>query len=284
MDKPQEIHIYEPESQLHHPLRLLRSILTGFSDGRFLAWRLFIRNISAMYRQSFLGLAWAFIPPVMGTLFWVFLRGQNVFSVDDTPIPYIVFVFTGTILWQIFLDALNTPLKVIQQAKSMLVKINFPREAILLSGFYEIVFNLLIKLLLLIFVFMFTGMHFHVSAFAGLIGILTIVFLGFTFSLILAPVSLLYGDVQKGISIITQFLFFLTPIIYPMPKGGMIAAVARLNPVATILDESRSWLVTGYDGVSSDFVLIFCLSLLGMVCGLILFRLSLPHLIERIGS
>ena len=78
---------------------------------RELAWRLLVRNISAQYRQTLLGYVWAFLPPIVTTLVWVFLNAQKIFDVGETGVPYPVYVLTGTILWQVFVDAMNSPLR-----------------------------------------------------------------------------------------------------------------------------------------------------------------------------
>ena len=44
--------------------------------------------------------------------------------------PYALFVLVGTTLWQTFADAATAPLKVVSEAKPLLAKINFPREAL----------------------------------------------------------------------------------------------------------------------------------------------------------
>jgi len=101
---------------------------------RELAWRLLVRNISAQYRQSLLGYAWAFIPPLFASLIWIFLHSQRILGIGDTGMPCPVFVIIGTVLWQTFTEALNSPLQMVNQSKAMLAKINFPREALILTG------------------------------------------------------------------------------------------------------------------------------------------------------
>ncbi len=237
-----------------------------------------------MYRQSIIGLAWAFIPPIVSAIFWIFLKSQNVFSIPESEIPYTAFVFSGIILWQIFLDALNLPLKMVQQSKSMLVKINFEREAILLAAFYEILFNVLIKLALLIIVFLSLGYGFMLGSVMGVLGVFSLVILGFSISLLLIPAAMLYGDVQRGIGVVSQFAFFLTPIIYPIPSTGFINTIASFNPVAILLDHSRNWIALGNTALDNGFYITVGGSLTVLFGGLILFRLAIPLLIERSGS
>ncbi|MDZ4184574.1 MAG: hypothetical protein U1D97_06300, partial [Desulfuromonadales bacterium] len=98
-------------------------MLCDLSDARELAWRLAVRDISAQYRQAFLGFLWAFILPLANTLAWIFLNNAGVVKIADTVLPYPVYVFTGTMLWAIFMDALNAPLQQAIAAKPMLAKL-----------------------------------------------------------------------------------------------------------------------------------------------------------------
>ena len=64
--------VYTPESQLRRPGVLLRSMWRDLKASRELAWRLFVRDTSARYRQSLLGVLWAFVPPIVtGVVFIV---------------------------------------------------------------------------------------------------------------------------------------------------------------------------------------------------------------------
>ncbi|MCI5150008.1 MAG: ABC transporter permease, partial [Candidatus Electrothrix sp. MAN1_4] len=129
--------IYTPDSSLARPRKMLREMFADLNAGRELAWRLAVRDIQAQYRQAFLGILWAFILPLANTLAWIFLNSSGVVKVADTVLPYPVYVFSGTMLWAIFMDALNAPLQQTIAAKGMLSKLNFPREALIISGIYQ---------------------------------------------------------------------------------------------------------------------------------------------------
>ena len=53
--------------------------------GRELAWRLAVRDISAQYRQSVLGVLWALINPLTTTAVWLFLSTSRLVQVAATP-------------------------------------------------------------------------------------------------------------------------------------------------------------------------------------------------------
>ena len=97
-------------------------MLGDLLDSIELGWRLFVRDTSAQYRQSILGYVWAFIPPLVASLPFVFLNSQGVVSMGETKIPYAAYAMIGTIIWQVFVDASGTPLKTVSAAKSSVMR------------------------------------------------------------------------------------------------------------------------------------------------------------------
>ncbi len=63
MDRSLKETVYSPDSELLSFGTLMRNMWSDLLDSRELAWRLLVRNISAQYRQSLLGYAWAIAPP-----------------------------------------------------------------------------------------------------------------------------------------------------------------------------------------------------------------------------
>lgn len=104
------VRIYSPEPLLGHPAKLVGTMARDIWAGRELAWRLFVRDLSAQYRQSFLGYFWAILPPLTGSLTFIFLNSSGIVSIKGTGISYAAFAMMGTLLWQIFIDAINCPI------------------------------------------------------------------------------------------------------------------------------------------------------------------------------
>ena len=93
--------VYTTESRLRRPGVLVRDMLRDLFASRELAWRLFVRNTSAKYRQTMFGYVWAFLPPIVGTVVFLFLRRSGLFAVGETEVPYALFLLAGMVLWQI---------------------------------------------------------------------------------------------------------------------------------------------------------------------------------------
>jgi len=284
MDRPLKETVYTPDSELLHFGALLRSMGRDLLAARELAWRLLVRNISAQYRQSLLGYAWAFVPPIFTSLIWIFLQSQKVLGVGDTGMPYIVFVITGTVLWQTFVEALNSPLQMVNESKSMLTKINFPREALILAGVGQVVFNFLIRAFLLVAVMLWFQISPHTSLFLVPLGVIALILLGISLGLLLTPIGMLYQDIGRGLVFATSAWFFLTPVIYPVPKASFAATLIEMNPVTPLLVATRDWLVMGSTNLWPAFLWVLVGSVVLLLLGWIQYRIAMPHLISRMSA
>ena len=269
---------------MRHPLAFAGEMVADLKASRELAWRLFVRDVSAQYRQSLLGYFWAFIPPLMASLPLVFLNAQGVVTIKATPIPYAAYAVIGTFIWQSFVDALMSPLKTAIASKQMLARINFPREAILLSGLGVVAFNFLIRTILLAGIFFWFHLTPPLTAFLFPIGILMLILAGFTIGLALTPLGLLYNDVQQTIPVAATFLMFLTPVLYPPQESGFAGWLTHWNPLTPLVVCTRDWLTTGVTAQGPAFVLVAAGVVVIMLAGWVAYRLALPHVIARIGN
>lgn len=272
---------YTPASQLRAPGLLWRAMWRDLRASRELAWRLFVRDVSAQYRQSVFGVLWAFAPPLVTGLIFIVLQASKAVDLGETEIPYPLFVLIGTLLWQTFADALNAPLKSVNKALPMLTKISFPREALILSALYTVLFGLLVKSLILAGIFVF----FQVAVTPGLLlapfAVLQLVLLGIAIGLLLTPFGVLYSDISAALPIMLQMLFFVTPVVYSPPDTFPFSLIALLNPIAPLLLGSRELIATGRIEDPLPFLIISGVTLIALVAGTVLYRLAMPIILER---
>lgn len=276
--------IYHSRSQLTEPKALMLSMISDLLASRKLAWRLMVRDINAKYRQTLLGYFWALIPPVVVAYGLVIASQAKVVNIGPTDLPYPAYVMLSMVLWQTFLDAFNAPLAAVNESKTMLAKVNFPREAIILAKVGEVFFNFLIKLILVVFIFVAYDMPISAMAFLAPIGVIQIVILGTFFGLFIAPVGGIYQDFSKGIVIITTPWLLITPVLYPIPTNGFFATIVSLNPVTPLLVTTRELATTGVVSNWLGFISVSLISFLGLLIAWVFFRLAIPYVIERMPS
>ena len=282
--KKTNITVYTPESSLRHPARMLATMFHDLVAGRELAWQLAVRDVRAQYRQAALGLLWAFILPLAHTITWIFLSKSGIVTVRDTVLPYPVYVFTGTMIWAIFMDAVNAPLQQTIAAKPMLAKINFPREALVVSGIYQTLFNGAIKIVLLLVSLMLLGIYPGWTLIWFPLGILSLILAGTAVGLLLTPVGMLYTDIGKSMPLLMQFLMYLTPVVFPMPSGGWATTVFSSNPMTPLILTTRDWLTGFSPDYLGYFFLVDMLIITLLLVVWIVYRVAMPILIERMSA
>jgi lipopolysaccharide transport system permease protein len=275
---------HTPESKIRHPLAFIKEMFRDLGSSRELAWRLVIRDISAQYRQTALGYFWAVFPPLVTSLVLILLKSSAVMDIKGIDIPYPAYVMMGTVFFQLFVDALNAPLKIVTESKAILTKINLPGEAFILSGIGQVLFSFGIKLILLIGVFLYYKVHVGWTATLLPIPLLGLLLFGTMLGILLIPVGLLYKDIQSALLIATQGLVFLTPVAYPPNVGGTLGKIMNLNPVTPLLMAAKDLVNHGVPDNLIPFFTVLGLALIFLFIGWIVYRLALPIIIERIGA
>ncbi|BAU05779.1 polysialic acid transporter [Fischerella major NIES-592] len=281
-NSPREV--YRPESRMRHPLQLFRAMVYDLLASRELAWRLLVRDISAKYRQSFLGIFWAIIPPVIMAAGFTIAKGSGVVNLGNTELPYPAYVMFSMTLWQTFVEALNGPVQAVTSAKPMLARINFPREALIIAKLGEVFFNFGIKLILIFGLFLWFKIPITWSVILAPVALIHLVLLGTFIGLLLAPMGALYQDFSMGLTLISGLWLFLTPVVYPVPNSGVFGSIVKLNPVTPLLVTTRELATTGVISNPQGFWIASLIAILGLLLAWIIYRLAMPFVVERISS
>lgn len=217
-----------------------------FYSQRHLLAELLRRNIAMRYQGSILGLAWSFAQPLMMLAVYTFVFGivfkarWEVMGLENNDAAFPLILFCGMAMYQMFSDSLNSSGAIILGNASLVKKVIFPLALLPLAT------------VLTAFIF---GIAWFVPLF-----ICAVFFLdSLSWTMLLLPVTLLslflltaglafivaaFGvylrDIPQLVSVITQVLFFMTPIFYPVkfvPQS--LRWIIEINPLAWMIEETR---------------------------------------------
>uniref|UniRef100_UPI0040471E0E ABC transporter permease n=1 Tax=Mariniflexile sp. TaxID=1979402 RepID=UPI0040471E0E len=278
-----ETKIYQKENNLKFG-KLLKASAKDLFGSHFLAKQLATRDITSQYRQSYLGIIWAFITPITSAFVWIFLNATGTVNISDTGMPYPVYVFSGTLIWSIITEAIYSPASNTKAARGIMSKINFPKEALVLSGIYKLLFNSSVKIGLLVILIFAFGVGFHWSLLLLPFAILAAVLFGTTLGLFFTPLSLIYNDISKIISMGLSFLMYATPVVYAIPKDGIMKTLMEINPFTPLVLTARDLAIGNMPEYLGYFSWIFIISLCLFFIGLLFYRVSIPIIVERLSS
>jgi lipopolysaccharide transport system permease protein len=269
--------VYSAAPELRRPRFFLGSAGSDLRASLPIGWRLFRSNLRVRFRRSWFGYVWLLLPALGTAALAAFIQSRRIVSIAATELPYPLFVLSGIILWQVFVEAVNAPMQQLQAGRRLVTRSRVPHEALVLAGVFELLLNASIRLAVLAAAVLALGLPLAPSMLLVPLGMAALAVLGLAVGMLLAPVALLYDDVSRGLALLLSFGFFLTPIVYPIPGGSPL----RLNPVISIFDSVRAWLAGA--GPASGFYAVAASGAALLVLAWLFYRLARPHFVSRLG-
>jgi lipopolysaccharide transport system permease protein len=97
------ISIYEAgQRQKIGLFRILFAMIKDIRDSWDLILQLYKRDFLMKYKQSFLGMGWLFLGPLLGFVQWVFMNTAGVLNPGEFNFPYPAYVLISTTIWGVF--------------------------------------------------------------------------------------------------------------------------------------------------------------------------------------
>ncbi len=228
------------------------------------------------FARSKLGAFWMVLHPLAQVLIFALILSQIMTAKlpgVETQYAYPVYLLAGMLGWSLFSEILSNLLTVFIDNGNLLKKMAFPKLALPLITIGSALVNFILLLLMMFVVFAFLGhMPLHALYWLPLLVLITIG-LSVGMGLILGTINVFIRDIGQFMTIIMQFWFWLTPIVYmpsiiPEKYHGLLMA----NPMTGIIMGYQNILV--YDKAPDAELLIYptILAVITMVLALIIFR------------
>jgi len=251
-------------------------------SSRELIWQLFKRDFFASYKKSFLGITWVFIAPVLGIVSWVLLQSTGVLNAGDLDIPYPAYVLIGTTMWGLFMGFYNAAQGTLEAGRSLVMQINYPREALLVKQIAQHLANFSITLAVTLLVLILFGIWPVWQAIFLPVVALPLFFLGAGIGLVGSMVAVVAVDLTKMTNIVLGLLMWITPIIYVDSfSHPLLQTLVEWNPLTYLVCSARDIVIYGRLYQPTGYWLSAGLSLFLFIMSWRLFFVSEKHLIER---
>jgi lipopolysaccharide transport system permease protein len=226
-------------------------LLATLWQNRQLIWQMSKREVVSRYRGSVMGLLWSFFHPVFMLTIYTF-----VFSVvfqakwgqghSESRAEFAIILFAGLIVFNLFSEVVNRAPGLILSHVNYVKKVVFPLEILPVVVLGAALFHALISTLVLLF---FSAVLTHSLP-------ATVLFLPFVLlpllvlvlgvGWFLASLGVFLRDVGQTVGILTTALLFLSPIFFPISAlPDSLHIYLFLNPLAFIIEQTRSVLIWG---------------------------------------
>jgi lipopolysaccharide transport system permease protein len=259
----------KPDSLVEYLIKIWRN--------RSLILTLAKRDLKVKYAQTLLGLTWTVIQPLVAvTIYTLFFAGLMNFKTEE---PYILFVLSGILLWNLFNYIFSQGSSSLTQNQDLIKKLAFPKIILPISKTILAMVELSITALLLLALMIYFQVELRWSMLLAPFIILPLVLMSLGLAFTLSAITIEKRDLFHIIPFLVNFGIWLTPVFYPVSLiPAKYADLLYLNPIACILQLFR-WSLFG--GALNPLVLVgISLSFLIFIIGFFLFKSKEDKIID----
>lgn len=197
-------------------------------------WLLSARDLRVRYATSALGYFWSVLDPLVMSLIYWFVFTQ-IFDRSVGHEPYIVFLITALLPWVWFNTSVSDFTRAFSKDARLVRSTAIPRtiwvNRIVLSKGVEFLCSLPVLVLFAIVAGAPVGWGLLWFPAAVVLQVILLTGLG----LLVAPLCVLYSDLERTTKLILRVLFYASPIIYSVSDlPGIFRDLVAFNPLAGI--------------------------------------------------
>jgi ABC-2 type transport system permease protein len=254
-----------------------------------LTWTLALADWKLRFYGSVLGYVWMLARPFafFGVIYVVF---TEIASIGDAVEHYAVYILFAMVLFQFFAEVTTGCVTCLVTRENLLRKMQFPRIVIPLSVVTTGLLNLLATLAAVMIFAIGSGVYPAWSWLELPVLVLLLSLLATGVGMLLSVLFVPYRDVQPIWDVMSQILFYASPVLYvttQVPESFQHAYAA--SPIAAILTEMRHAIIDPSAPHVSDAIggaprlLIPLGAIAGVLAlGLWLFNRQAPRIAERL--
>ncbi|MBC8182566.1 ABC transporter permease [candidate division KSB1 bacterium] len=208
-----------------------------------LSWR----DISVRYKQTIIGVLWAFIRPLLTIVVFTVVFGKIAKLPSEGTAPYAIMVYAAILPWQFFAAAVQESSNSLVANTQLISKVYFPRMIIpsssIITGIIDFAISFAILIALMFFYQFYPTWNMLMVPIFLLVALLTALGIG----LYITSLNVKFRDFRYVIPFIIQFGLYISPVGF---SSSVIPDQYRfwysLNPMVGVIDGFR-WAILGGD-------------------------------------
>lgn len=179
-------------------------------------WQFALDDFKNKYSNSFLGIAWGFLQPMINILIYWFIFQLGFKSQPVQDFPFILWLISGIIPWFFISEAIPSSTSVLSEYSYLVQKVQFD---INILPIVKTISTLLIQIFLIMFtllMFVLFGYYPSVCYLQLIYYMAYMVILTIGISFICSALYIFVKDLIQIVSILLQIIFWVTPIVWNM--------------------------------------------------------------------
>ena len=195
------------------------------------------KEIRGRYKNSFLGILWSFLNPLLQLLVYSVIFGALLAGGDET---YPIYICVALIPWTYFTTAISQAAFTVIGNADIIKKVYFPREILPISVVTSGAVNFVISTIIIIAFVIFSGLglSWYIVFYPLILLIQYILLLGISF--IVSSVTVYFRDLEHIIGVVLMAAFYATPIVYNIEQlPHTLQVLVNLNPMTHLINGYR---------------------------------------------
>jgi lipopolysaccharide transport system permease protein len=212
--------------------------------------------------RTWLGMLWLPIRPGINLATRIFVFGGLV-GISTGSVPYAIFFIVATAAWQLFYETAYWSMRSIEMNRRVLSRVYVPRLTIIASALIPAAVDFLVNMGFAALATAYYVVRAHVFYLQfGLhtllvpVGLLLMCMLGLGVGLLAGGAGAKARDFRFGVHYVFQFVYYLTPILYPITAiPNSARPFAELNPMTGAVEMVKDGLFRAHE-LSPDAVYV----------------------------
>ncbi len=195
------------------------------------------KEIRGRYKNSFLGILWSFLNPLLQLLVYSVIFGALLAGGDET---YPIYICVALIPWTYFTTAISQAAFTVIGNSDIIKKVYFPREILPISVVTSGAVNFVISTIIILAFVIFSGvgLSWYIVLYPFILLIQYILLLGIGF--IVSSVTVYFRDLEHIIGVVLMAAFYATPIVYNIQQlPHALQVLVNLNPMTHLINGYR---------------------------------------------
>lgn len=227
-----------------------------FNKYKNLLKELTMKNVKLKYRNSWLGILWSFLQPLLNMIVLSVVFGGIFGKKSDLIVCYPVYLFTGRLLFSFFTTSTSHAMTAFRRNQAIIKKVYVPKYMYPLSAVLSNFVTFAISMLCLICVWIFfkltgisggSGLEITWYALLCFVPMLLLLIFSTGVGLILSVLCVYFRDIEYIWSVLTQLLFYMVPILYHLKtiNTKWMVFVIKINPLYSMIELFRHCILYG---------------------------------------
>ena len=241
-----------------------------YNEYKPLLYEFIKRDIKLKYRNSFLGIFWSMLNPLLTMLVLTFIF-SNVFKSSIPNFP--VYCLAGRLIYDFFSQSTNQSMKSITSKSSLIKKIYIPKYIYTLSKVMSTFIIFSISLIPLFVVMFITGVRFKPINLLMIYPLINLFFISLGIGLILATINVFFRDMEHIYSVILMLIMYMSAIFYDANiVHPLFNFVMKFNPIYPVIYVFRDCVLYGQITSVNNIILCGIYAIVYMVIGIVVFK------------